>query len=212
MSPTSEEGRPKGRLEAFSDGVFAIAITLLVLEIAVPAVSGDRLLGELLHEWPIYLGYFVAFMAIGAIWMEHSDLVDALDHVDDAFLRLNLLLLLFVAFLPFPTRLMAEYSGDMAGERVAVVFFGAVLFMQSLLLRVLALHADQHGLFGADLDEQRDEESRLRYQLTPSLVFYGIATLLGLLAPRLGVILYLLIAVYLAIPVRQVRRLLRRKE
>jgi uncharacterized membrane protein len=212
MSTGTGEQRKKGRLEAFSDGVFAIAITLLVLEIAVPAVSGDRLLGELLHEWPIYLAYFVAFMAIGAVWMEHSELVDALDHVDAAFLRLNLLLLLFVAFLPFPTRLMAEYSGDTEGERVAVVFFGVVLFMQSLLLRVLALHADRHGLFGADVEERRDEESRLKYQLTPSLVFYSIATVLGLLSPRLGVILYLLIALYLAIPLRQVRRLLGRND
>ena len=153
-----------------------------------------------------YLAYFVAFMAIGAVWMEHSELVDALDHVDAVFLRLNLLLLLFVAFLPFPTRLMAEYAGDVAGERVAVVFFGVVLFMQSLLLRVLARHADRYGLFGADVEEQRDEESRLKYQLTPSLVFYGIATVLGVLAPRLGVMLYFLIALYLAIPLRQVRK------
>jgi uncharacterized membrane protein len=208
----SDEHRKKGRLEAFSDGVFAIAITLLVLELAVPAVSGDHLLGELFAEWQIYLAYFVAFMAIGAVWMEHSELVDALDHVDAVFLRLNLLLLLFVAFLPFPTRLMAEYAGDMPGERVAVVFFGVVLFMQSLLLRVLARHADRYGLFGADVEEQRDEESRLKYQLTPSLVFYGVATLLGVFAPRRGVMLYFLVALYLAIPLRQVRKMLGRTQ
>ena len=92
----------KNRLEAFSDGVFAIAITLLVLEIAVPAVRASTCSRELLHEWPVYLAYFVSFMTIGAVWMEHSALVDALDHIDGVFMRLNLVLLLFCAFLPVP--------------------------------------------------------------------------------------------------------------
>ena len=115
----------KNRLEAFSDGVFAIAITLLVLEIAVPAVreinsSGDALRG-IGHEWPVYLAYFISFMTIGAVWIEHSALVDALDHIDGVFMRLNLVLLLFAAFLPFPTRMMSEWKGDTEAERVAVV-------------------------------------------------------------------------------------------
>jgi uncharacterized membrane protein len=96
------EMRSKGRLEAFSDGVFAIAITLLVLEIAVPEAGGDGILGELWASRQIFVAYFVAFMAIGVVWIEHSALVDALDHVDAAFLRLNLLLLLLVAFVPYP--------------------------------------------------------------------------------------------------------------
>ena len=76
----------KNRLEAFSDGVFAIAITLLVLEIAVPLVEDGIGSGEVLRrlgeEWPVYLAYFVSFMTIGAVWIEHSALVDALDHID----------------------------------------------------------------------------------------------------------------------------------
>ena len=104
----------KNRLEAFSDGVFAIAITLMVLEIAIPVENGEgtHLLSGLAHEWPVYLTYFISFMTIGAVWIEHSALVDALDHIDGIFMRLNLVLLLFCAFLPFPTRLMSEFAGD----------------------------------------------------------------------------------------------------
>ena len=109
----------KNRLEAFSDGVFAIAITLLVLEIAVPAITKSvqraaRSSAASAHEWPVYLAYFISFMTIGAVWIEHSALVDALDHIDGVFMRLNLVLLLFCAFLPFPTRMMSEWDGQRA--------------------------------------------------------------------------------------------------
>ena len=72
--PAQSRSRSKSRLEAFSDGVFAIAITLLVLEIAVPTVAGNQLLSELVHERPIYLAYFIAFMTIGIVWIDHSAL------------------------------------------------------------------------------------------------------------------------------------------
>jgi len=209
-STKRSERRAKNRLEAFSDGVFAIAITLLVLEIAVPDVDGTKLLSELLHERQTFLAYFVAFMTIGAVWIEHSALVDALDHIDATFMRLNLILLLFVGILPYPTGLMAEYRYDVQGERVAVVFFGVVLLMQTVMLFVLARHAEREGLFGTDVVDERLEESRVRYQLAPSLIMYAVATVLGLVLPYVGLILFLLIAVYLAIPLHTVRRLLRR--
>lgn len=212
MSPASGEGRSKGRLEAFSDGVFAIAITLLVLEIAVPEVAGKHLLGELWGERQIFLAYFLAFMAIGVVWIEHSALVDALDHIDAVFMRLNLLLLLLVAFVPFPARLMSDYfhADDPAGERVAIVYFGLVLLLQSVMLLVLGRHAEREGLYGKDVEDERAEESRIKYQLAPSLIFYPVAAVIGLLVPYLGVALYLLGAVYLAIPLKTVRRMLKR--
>jgi uncharacterized membrane protein len=202
--------RSKSRLEAFSDGVFAIAITLLVLEIVVPHVKGSELLGELWRERPMYLAYFIAFMAIGAAWIEHSALVDALDHIDAVFMRLNLLLLLFVAFLPFPTRLMADYRSDFAGERVAVVFFGIILVVQTLFLLLLADYAERHGLYGRLVEEERKEEVRATYQLLPSIVIYGVAAVIGLFSPYVGLSLYLVTAVYLAIPIKTLRRILRR--
>ncbi len=201
----------KNRLEAFSDGVFAIAITLLVLEIAVPAVqeiqsSGDALRG-IGHEWPVYLAYFISFMTIGAVWIEHSALVDALDHIDGVFMRLNLVLLLFAAFLPFPTRMMSAWKGVTEAERVAVVFYGIVLLMMVLMLIVLGRHAERAGLFGDDLADERKEAARVKYQLMPSLIAYVVAAFLGFFVPQVGVSIYLIIAIWLAIPLRDVRRL-----
>ena len=206
MSPrlSRSEGGAKGRLEAFSDGVFAIAITLLVLEIAVPHVAGDRLLEELLHLRTIYLAYFVAFMAIGIAWIDHSALTEALDHVDGGFQRLNLLLLLLVGFLPFPTSVMAEYLSlverEPGGERVAVAFFGIALLLISLVLLVLGRYAEREGLFGDDLADERAEENRIRYQLVPSLILYAVAIGCGLIWPYVAVVLYILIGVFLLLP------------
>lgn len=86
------------RLEAFSDGVFAIAITLLVLEIAVPSGSEGDLLGAVVGQWPTYLGYLVSFSTIGAVWLEHTVITEYLDHATSVLIRLNLLLLMVVSF------------------------------------------------------------------------------------------------------------------
>ena len=155
-------------------------------------------------------------MSIGIVWIEHNALTEALERVDPGFLRLNLLLLLLVAFLPYPTRVMEEYlsltDGEHGGERTAVAFFGVVLFLMSLMLVVLGRYAEREGLFGGDLADERKEENRLKYQLGPSLVFYAVATLLGLVWPYVGVVLYILIGVYLLLPTRMVGRLRHRGE
>jgi uncharacterized membrane protein len=180
----------------------------------VPAISEGVEKGEVLRgiggEWATYLAYFISFMTIGAVWIEHSALVDALDHIDGVFMRLNLVLLLFAAFLPFPTRMMSEYHGEADAERIAVVFYGAVLLAMVLVLILLGRHAEREGLFGDDLLDERKEEARVKYQLMPSLVAYVAAAVLGFFAPRVGISIYLLIAIWLAIPLRDVRMLLRR--
>ena len=212
--PALREYKKKGRLEAFSDGVFAIAITLLVIEIAVPQHAGSHLLSALFHERPVYLAYFISFMSIGLVWIEHNALTEALERVDSGFLRLNLLLLLLVAFLPFPTRVMSEYLSlvdtEHGGERTAVAFYGIILVLMSLMLIVLGKYAEREGLFGDDAAEERQEDNRVKYQLAPSLIFYAIATITGLIQPYAGVTLYVVIGVYLLLPVRTVRRWLGR--
>jgi uncharacterized membrane protein len=214
-SPPTRTLRSKTRLEAFSDGVFAIANTLLVIEIAVPMVEHGSLLSALLHERTVYVGYFVAFMSIGVVWIEHDALTEAMRGVNAGFLRLNLLLLLLVAFLPYPARVMEEYlsltDNKVGGERTAVAFFGLVLFLMSLMLIVLGRYAEREGLFGDDVAGERMERKKMRYQLAPSLVFYGIATGLGLIQPYVGVALYIIIGVYLLLPVRTVGKLLGRR-
>ena len=116
-------GLPLSRLEAFSDSwSFSISITLLVLEIAIPVAVEKNLLPALVDEWPSYLAYVISFLTIGWVWIGHAAITSHMQRADGLFLRLNLLLLLFVAFLPFPTRLMADYFGNSEPERIAVVF------------------------------------------------------------------------------------------
>jgi uncharacterized membrane protein len=97
------------RLEAFSDGVFAIAITLLVIEIEVPHTESDGLAGALAGQWPSYVAYAVSFAVIGIMWVNHHGLIELVAGVDRPLLFLNLLLLMFVAFMPFSTALLAEH-------------------------------------------------------------------------------------------------------
>ncbi len=153
-------------------------------------------------------------MTIGIAWIEHSALTEALDHVDAGFQRLNLLFLLLVGFLPFPTKIMAEYmslvDSEHGGERVAVVFFGVVLLLISLMLLVLGRYAEREGLFGSDAAEERTEENRVRYQLAPSLIFYAVAIVCGIIVPYLGLAMYVLVGVFLILPVRTLRRGLKR--
>jgi len=209
-TPALRDYKNKGRLEAFSDGVFAIAITLLVIEIAVPLHERSHLLSALFQERPVYVAYFIAFMSIGLVWIEHNALTEALERVDAGFLRLNLLLLFLVGFLPYPARVMEEYlrltDTEHGGERTAVAFFGIVLFLMSLMLIVLGKYAEREGLFGSDATEERQEDRRVKYQLAPSLIFYAVATLLGLVQPYVGLVLYFLIGVYLLLPIRTLRR------
>ena len=103
-----------GRTEAFSDGVFAIAITLLVLEIGIPASEFDDLWSAIFHEWPAYLGYATSFLTIGGLWLAHHGIFRRLRYANNAVMRINLLLLMAVSFLPYPTKLVAEAIGTRA--------------------------------------------------------------------------------------------------
>src|SRR5207253_4718071 len=130
LPPPETETRlsPTGRVEAFSDGVMAIAITLLVLDLKVPAVE-DVASGQLAHalalRWPSYLAYLAAFLTIGIIWLNHRTLVDRIARFDARLHWLNLGLLLGVATLPFPTALVADYIGRGGQDAtVATVLYG----------------------------------------------------------------------------------------
>lgn len=197
--------RPKSRLEAFSDGVFAIAITLLALEIGVPEGSGDDLAQAILDQWPSYLAYLVSFATIGAVWLKHSAITDLMPQTDGVFLRINLALLLFVVFLPFPTRLVAEYiDGSESAERTAVVFLTLNILLISVLLGALWQYARRRKLIDERIDE--DEAQYLTAQITPSLGVYAAAVVLGLVVPKLTVVLLLVAAILLAFPARTMLR------
>ncbi len=203
QSPTRPTGYRTGRLEAFSDGVFAIAITLLVLEISVPLGSEDDLLGALGEQWPSYLAYVVSFSTIGAVWLAHTVITEYLDHADSRILRLNLLLLLVVAFLPFPTTLLAEYATEADAERVAATLYGVNLLLTMVMVSVLWRYAVRQGLVRPDLAD--DDVRTLTTRLTPSLGAYVLMILVGLLLPTVAVAGYLLIALFILLPVGRLR-------
>jgi uncharacterized membrane protein len=196
-------------MKAFSDGVFAIAITLLVLDIAVPAGAGAHLLRSVAHLWPSYLGYVVSFSTIGAIWLGHNAITDYLEHTDAGFLRLNLLLLLVVAFLPFPTRLFADFIREDRPERVAVSIYGISLLVASLLLLVLWRYAVHMRLVRPDMDDE--EVQLLTRRLTPGLGGYLVLIIVGLFAPIVAAVGYLAIAIFFIVPFRLAIRVHRRQ-
>jgi uncharacterized membrane protein len=177
-----------GRMEAFSDGVFAIAATLLVLEISVPDGGFGDLWGAIGDQWPSYVAYTTSFFTIGALWSVHHGLFRRLSYADATLMRLNLVLLWVVAFLPFPTMLMAEAmrrEGDEA-ERAAVLFYGGTLLLISIVVTTMCAYvARRRSLLaeGVDAGELRQLNARTR----PTPTFYGAILLLALLAPQVAV-------------------------
>ena len=197
----------KGRMESFSDGVFAIAITLLVLDVAVHPPGTP--LEQVLHAWPAYVAYVVSFLTIGAAWLAHNALTDRLAQSDSIFLRLNLLLLLVVAFLPFPTRLVADGLQHADAERVAVTFYGLTLLAIRLLGAGLAEYARREHLYSPP--KEGEEPPGAQQKLLSVVIGYVIAIITGLLLPAAAVAVYFALAVYLVVPFREVARLLFRR-
>jgi uncharacterized membrane protein len=193
-----------GRMEAFSDGVFAIAITLLVLEIGVPSDSEDDLLGALTDQWPSYLAYLVSFSTIGMLWLKHTVMTEYLASSTSTLNRLNLLLLLVVAFLPFPTQLVSEYVGEPDASRIATVVYGVNLLLTSVLISVLWRYAVRQRLVRPDVAEPLVEG--VTRALTPGMAGYVVMIAFGWFFPIAAVIGYLLIALVIVVPLSALRR------
>jgi TMEM175 potassium channel family protein len=209
MSSAAPDELPLGRLEAFSDGVLAIAITLLVLELGVPPEAGEHLLRSILDQWPSLLAYITSFLTIGVIWLQHSAITGALRTADATLYRLNLLVLLLASFLPFPTKLVAEYVGETKPERVAAVFYGLILLALALAMTAFVRYAAEHRRLVKDEVDAHVVEEALVHQ--PSFLLYGIGIGVSLLLPTTAVVVYLATSLYLGIPGRTVHRLLRRR-
>jgi uncharacterized membrane protein len=212
MTDTDPPDRPRrfslqtSRMEALSDGIFAIASTLLVLDLAIPAVRSDA--GhKLVEQWPTYLAYLVSFATIGNAWLNHSVITEYLERADAILLRLNLVLLFFVSVLPFPTHMLAEYLSSENAERIAVTVYGLNLLAISGFTSLVWHYAVAEHLVRRD---NKEEEVRaIGAKLDPSLVFYAVAIGIGLLWPQVAVVLYLAIALFVIIPFRAVSRRLR---
>jgi uncharacterized membrane protein len=181
------------RLAAFSDGIFAIAATLLVLEISVSASS--RSLGhELLRIWPSYLAYVTSFITIGIIWINHHHNLRAIDRIDRTFLFINLLLLLDVAFIPFPTKLVADYL-NRSGERPAVIAYSATLLVMAVLYTIWWRYART----GRRLIRQTVTDAELRAidrGFAPGVPIYAAVFVLAFFSPLAAVIVTLVLAAF----------------
>ena len=202
-APSAGVSLSKTRLEAFSDGVFAIATTLLVLDIALHPPGSP--LKQVLEAWPYYLAYLVSFLTIGGAWLAHTALTDRLTRADAILLRLNLLVLLGVGFLPFPTRLVAEALHDVNGERVFVTMYGLTLLAIRIFGFALDEYARREHLYNSTEGEEPEQSGRSNLAV---LVVYVVAILIGLVVPTVAVAFYFGIAIYLVVPFREIRRLL----
>jgi len=206
-TPSRRRSLDKGRMEAFSDGVFGFAATLLVADLALHPPGTP--LQQVLHAWPSYVAYVTSFLTIGGAWLLHTGLTDQLARADPLFLRLNLLVLLVVVFLPFPTRLVAQALHSNSGERVYVTMYGLTLLAIRLLGSVLDWYARREHLYSPHPDDEEVHTDRRK--LLPVVIGYVIAILIGLALPVVAVALYFGIAVYLIVPFREVARLLSRR-
>jgi uncharacterized membrane protein len=197
----------KNRMEGFSDGVFGFAITLLVLDIAVRPPGTP--LQQVFHAWPAYLAYVISFLTIGGAWLLHTALTDQLARTDQLFLRLNLLVLLVVVFLPFPTGLVADALHKTSEERVYVTMYGLTLLAIRLLGFTLDAYARHEHLYSPA--KEGEELHATQQKFLPAVIGYMIAILIGLALPVAAVALYFGLAVYLVVPFREAARMLRRQ-
>lgn len=157
------------RLAALSDAVFAIAMTLLVIELKVPDLHGadvSRLGAELSAQTGSYLAYVLSFFVIGRAWLSHHRLTHLIAHVDEGLLRLNLVLLLFVAVLPFPTAVLGRYGGRTA----SVVSYAVCMTMLGALLTAIWWWARSRGLFAGEAD-RRDLRTAVLRPVSTAAVF-----------------------------------------
>ncbi|MEV0720088.1 TMEM175 family protein [Asanoa sp. NPDC050611] len=178
--------RNPGRLVAFSDAVFAIAVTLLVLEIQPPEDFGHLLsgLGDL---WPSYLAYVMSFLNIGQVWVNHHVMFDSVRHVDRAILFLNTVLLMVIGFLPFSTSLLAGALRADDGVGTAIVFYGTTLFAAAVLFNLIWAHLRRGGLLEPTLEPASARSIGRRFAV--ALVWIGIGIVIGAFVPFAGVVI-----------------------
>lgn len=186
-----------GRVEAFSDGIFAIAITLLVLDIKVPRSSDHRLARELLGQWPSYLAFLLSFLFIGVMWINHHRLFTHIKRTDNALLVFNLLLLLGVTVVPFPTAVLALHLGG-PEARTAAVVYNATYFVIAIFFNALWRYAVSNNLLDASFKGEMVNAITKQYRFGPLL--YIVCVALVWISPILSLTFNACLAVFFALP------------
>jgi TMEM175 potassium channel family protein len=183
------------RTEAFSDGVFAIAATLLVLELKIPHVEPGGLSEALLESWPSYATYVVSFLTIGIIWVNHHAVMERIKNVNRPLLFLNLVFLMAVAAIPFPTALLADYLQAGHDERLASAIYGTTMALMGVTFGLIWAYA----VFSDDLLHDKIDPDRARRSL---LMFaagnplYLLAIGVSFLSAELALAIYALLALF----------------
>jgi uncharacterized membrane protein len=180
--------------------VIAIAITLLILEIAVPKVGADASLTHaLIRQWPSYFGYIVSFVTIGIMWWNHHELFEDIEVTDHLLMVFNLALLLCIAFIPFSTALLAEYLRERSHETTAIFVYGGTYTVTAVAFNALWFYAAYGArLLRADVTPERIRTRTLRY--LPGAPLYALTLPAALLTPWLSLGMYAAMAVLYLLP------------
>jgi uncharacterized membrane protein len=193
---TTRGERETGRLEAFSDGVFAVAITLLILSIPVPDKPND-LLGQVLAKKWAFLAYLISFLTILIMWINHHSLFKQVARVDRPFLLLNGLLLMLVTFVNYPTALMVEYLATSEAKTAALIYTGTFVVIAMLFSLLWFAAAHKRRLLAADAEARVVAAISRAYRYGP--LYYVAAFALALVSVPASLLLSLLLAIYFAI-------------
>jgi uncharacterized membrane protein len=186
-----------GRVEAFSDGVFAIAITLLILAVGVEqALAEGDLKQQLLDLWPAYLAYAASFLTIGIMWVNHHLVFRQFARVDRPLLLLNILLLMLIAFVPFPTRVVADHARLGDDRQAAAFLYGITMTMTAIAFFAVWIYGSRR-LLRPDAD--RREVTGITRSYLPGAPIYATATLLAFVSSTVSLILFGAIALFYAI-------------
>jgi len=201
-APRLERDRYLGRVEAFSDGVFAFAATLLVLGIRIPrpsdadaSVGLQRLLAD---QWPSYVAFALSFVNVGIVWTNHHAMFKHFVRVDRVVVSLNLLLLMLVAFVPVTTGVLGTWVVSETDRLAAVLLYGALFVVFGVLHDVLWWYAAYRADIAPDL-APRDRRALTRAWAVGPLL-YGLCLVLAFIDPRLSITGYALIAVFYLLP------------
>jgi uncharacterized membrane protein len=184
------------RLEAFSDGVFAIAMTLLVIEIRSPAQGdGESLAHALFQQWPHYVGYALSFLVLGVMWLNHHRLFQAVEAVDGLLLVLNLNLLLWAVLIPFPTAVVAEHLREGGPDaKTAVGLYGVVIFLTACSFTALFVGLTRRSMLGDGYVAATVRAARLRFGV--GVLVYGVAVALSWVSPVAALVAHAAMASY----------------
>lgn len=195
-----KEEKETGRLEGFSDGVIAVAITLLVLNLQPPALtSDDGLRLWLVHQIPNFLAFVTSFATIGVMWINHHRMFSHIKRVDSTLMALNLLLLLIIVFVPYPTALVAQYL-FMPDHRVGALLFNGTYVVLAICFNLLMRYAT-HGnrLLGKNVDQNEIKTMLRQFRYGP--LAYLLTFMLTWVNVPVSLALNLLLALYWALPI-----------